>query len=433
MDVDSAFPNAELKDEIYMHPPPELNLPAGSYLKLNRALYGLKQASKEWNALISAYLIELGFKQCLSDNCMFVKGEGDNKLLVVLYVDDLICAAKSLQGQAWLRKALHARFKMKDDSLSQYLGMSINQLPSGHIALSHNAYIKRVVAKYASLIEHIPYRNIPLNTNRKLSRSQCPQTDAERDQMADFPYRSIIGALMYSSNVLQPDINYAVNLCARYMDNPGLEHQATLLDILAYLRDTPDLSIVYGRQTSPNSRLRPNTLYAYVDADHGNDLDTRRSTSSFIVFMNNGPISWRVKAQDSASGGGTSESEYKAVYLSSTEVVWLRTLLEEIGYPQNQPTITFEDNQSTIDFSNNPVHQSRMKHIDIKYHVVRDWLKARLIYLEKIGTDKNLSDIGTKALPASEFLAKRSGCMLPTTDIAASIHHSSRKRYFSNL
>ena len=144
--------------------------------------------------------------------------------------------------------------------------------------------------------------------------------------------------------------------------------------------------------------------------------------------MNNAPISWRVKAQDSASGGGTS-----AVYLSSTEVIWLRTLLEEIGYPQNQPTITFEDNQSTIDFSNNPVHQSRMKHIDIKYHVVRDWLKARLIYLEKIGTDKNLSDIGTKALPASEFLAKRSGCMLPTTDIAASIHHSSRKRYFSNL
>jgi hypothetical protein len=119
--------------------------------------------------------------------------------------------------------------------------------------------------------------------------------------------------------------------------------------------------------------------------------------------MNGGPIAWQVKVQDDASGGGSPESEYKALNLAASNTVWLRHLCHALGYTQDRPTVIFEDNQSAIDFSHNPINQSLLKHVDVKYHVIRDWLREGKINIQKIDTAANLADMFTKAMQAPTF------------------------------
>jgi hypothetical protein len=120
-------------------------------------------------------------------------------------------------------------------------------------------------------------------------------------------------------------------------------------------------------------------------------------------MMNGGPIAWQAKVQDSASGGGSQESEYKALYLAVTQAIWFRHLLLAMGYPQETSTIMFEDNQGVINFSHNPINQSLLKHVEVKYHVIRDYIKAQQIQLVKIDTKDNLSDMLTKPLAVAIF------------------------------
>ena len=179
-------------------------------------------------------------------------------------------------------------------------------------------------------------------------------------------------------------------------------HWEAVLNILAYLRAVPEAWISYY-SPSPDSGFLPNTIYVYVDSDHAGDPDTRRSTSGWIIFLNGGPVAWQVKAQDSASGGGSSESEYKSMYLAVTNAIWMRALLLALGYPQNKPTVIFEDNQAAIEFAHNPINMSLMKHIEVKHHVIRDYLASGDIDIVKIDTKSNLADMFTKALQSAIF------------------------------
>jgi hypothetical protein len=231
-----------------------------------------------------------------------------------------------------------------------------------------------------------------------------PTTDFEVAEMEQLPYRKIIGSLIYISVTARPDIAYAVNKCAQFMANPGKQHWLALLDILIYLRGSQDLEIKYTRPAAVSHR---NILETYTDADHGNDRDSRRSTSGMVTFMNNGPISWSSKLQDNASGHGTAQSEYQALFPGATETIWLRMLLHELGCTQSRPTAIHCDGQAAIDFANNPVNQSRMKSIDIKYHAVRDFIEQQHIWIHKVASQDNKSDIFTKPLSTTLFRLNR--------------------------
>jgi hypothetical protein len=239
-DVESAFPNAPLEDNIhiYMEPPEELNLSKGSFLRLRRALYGLKQASREWNILISNYLISLGFIQLISDSCVYKQIRNNSVNIIVIYVDDIILATSNINNVDWFRIQLEKKFIVKSTQLTKCLGIDIEyDINNRVISISKNQYIQNFIDKYSHFVTHIKYRSTPMENGLKLSRDDCPQSDIEKENMKKYPYREIIGSLNYLVSTIRPDISFSVNYLARFMDNPGIIHWNNLLNIIAYIRD----------------------------------------------------------------------------------------------------------------------------------------------------------------------------------------------------
>jgi hypothetical protein len=212
-DVQNAFPNAKLSDvEIYMISPVELQLDDNIFLKLNRALYGLKQSSREWNKLITNTLKNIGFHQLISESCIFSYNSNGMRLILALYVDDMIVGFAHPSHADWLFKQLSTHFIVKQNNLTRCLGFNVehnryrNTLP-----LSKDDYGLSLVKEYDHYISHISTQHTCLPDSVQLSRSQCPKNDEEKQVMAQLPFRQIMGKLNYYTCTLRADINFAVN------------------------------------------------------------------------------------------------------------------------------------------------------------------------------------------------------------------------------
>ena len=134
-----------------------------------------------------------------------------------------------------------------------------------------------------------------------------------------------------------------------------------------------------------------------MDSDHGRCIDTRRSITGFIFMMSNAPVSWQSKQQTSVALSSM------ALCAATQEVIWLRRILTDFNNEFNQSIIIYEDNQSCIDYTNNPVQFKRTKHIDQRYHFVKDQALLRTIDVQKIATKENLADILTKPLEVTQY------------------------------
>ena len=145
------------------------------------------------------------------------------------------------------------------------------------------------------------------------------------------------------------------------------------------------------------------TLSGYSDANWAGDLNDRHSTSGNVFFLANGAISWLSKKQATVALS-TAESEYIALSQAAQEAIWLRRLLQDIGMKFESPTQVNEDNQGAIAMAKNPVAHARTKHIDIRYHFVREAIQDKEIVVKYIPTHEMIADILTKALPRQQFV-----------------------------
>jgi hypothetical protein len=146
-----------------------------------------------------------------------------------------------------------------------------------------------------------------------------------------------------------------------------------------------------------------NVLYGYVDADWASsDLINRRSVTGFLMYLNGGVISWSSTVQKSVAKS-TVEAEYYALSAASDEVMFLRTLLEELGFPQLEPSVINEDNKGTKDLAMNPVFHKRTKHIEIRYHSIRERVESGHIAVNLVDSKSNIADILTKATSVKTF------------------------------
>jgi len=228
-----------------------------------------------------------------------------------------------------------------------------------------------------------------------MGMEDCPQSEEDKEAMRKVPYASLIGALNYLAVSTRPDIANAVSRCSRYLANPGQTHWTAAKRILRYLKGTPDVGITYTRGMKGG-------LVGYADADHGGCLDTRRSTTGYIIYYGGGPILWKSKRQ-TVTSLSTMESEYVAASAATRELVGLRNLLHELGHPEDSPTTLYEDNQSCIAHVKNPLRHARVKHLDIKLHFLRDAAESGSIVMTYIPTDKQRADFLTKPLSEGAF------------------------------
>ncbi|UYV61924.1 hypothetical protein LAZ67_1007079 [Cordylochernes scorpioides] len=390
MDVQSAFLNGDVKEEIYMTQPE--NFESKKYprrvCKLKKAIYGLKQAGMTWHAKLDSVLKEMGLEQMKTDNCVYIKRE-EGVLLVANYVDDLIIAAERKDTLKSFKESMKKIFKIKDLGKINYcLGIRIQTEKDGSISIDQEKYIEELLAKYR-MKEAKPI-STPMDSNSKLTK--ISSIEGENEPVKKEEYQSLIGSLIYLSVSTRPDIAYAVSALGQFSNDPRRQHWNAAKRVLRYLKGTLCLKITYEKTNE--------TLYGCVDADWGGNLADRKSQTGLVFFLARGPIAWESKKQQTVALSST-ESEYIALCEAGKEAVYLRTLLDEMGFGEllNEPTVLKTDNQGAQQLARNPVHHARTKHIDIKWHYIRSICSDGLIEVVHIPTQENVADILTKGLP----------------------------------
>ena len=189
----------------------------------------------------------------------------------------------------------------------------------------------------------------------------------------------------------RPDIAYSTILLARYASNPNLEHK----NIFKYLSKTKDLGIIYTRKDN-------GYISGYCDADYAGDIATAKSTNGYIFYLAKGPIMWKSKLQ-SIIAQSTTEAEYIAINIASKEAVYIKSLLQELGYYKQKKLPLYTDNNGALLLAKNPIFHEWTKHIAVKYHYIRDLINKGILDLIYIPTNVQKADGFTKALDKVKF------------------------------
>eukprot|EP00253_Pinus_taeda_P014573 PITA_14573 len=333
MDVKTAFLHGSTKEEVYVEQPEgfEIHNRESHVRRLKKALYGLKQAARAWYERIDNYLMKLGFTRSEADPNLYFKVEDDKPLILVLYVDDLfLTGADPLIHKC--KRELAFEFKMKDLGLMDYfLGLEVWQ-KQGEFFLSQGKYVVKILERFG-MVDCKPVTT-PMELNfKKLCGSVAKPALGNASE-----YRELIGALMFLVKS-RLDICFAVNTLSQYMLESHHSHWIGAKNLLRYLRGI----ITHGLRSLPKMKQK---LVA------------------------------------------SCEAEYIAASMASCEAVWLRKLFSELFGHTLDTNVILCDNQSGIRLSENPVFHDCSKHIDIRYHFIRDMVQRGAIRLHHIGTDE---------------------------------------------
>jgi hypothetical protein len=451
MDVETAFLNGRMEEEVYMKRPPGMEVLEGEegrqrqagraaaaggddrVLLLHRALYGTKQASRQWYLSIKATIEgKLGFKQCVSDPCVWHKQaqaeahaaaggvQQHGNMYIGLFVDDMLLAYDHRDAAAWLRvkSSLCSTYAMKDLGAAEWiLGMKIRRQRQRRVLeLDQQLYISKMLRDYE--MEASKEAASPEEVScPPLCKSDAPQTEEEREVMRGRPYMELVGSLLYASVSTRPDIAHAVGVCSRFMAQPGDRHWKAAKRVLRYLQGTQEFKLRFGDFTHLHQHTKRNqqqererssdssggaqtvsSVSVYCDSDWGGDPDDRRSTSGCVILLHGCPVVWLSKKQITVALS-TAEAEYMAMSVATQEVKWLTALLSELGEAPQLPITFFTDNQAAVSISSNEaVPHTRTKHIDLRHHYVRECVQSGYMRVEWIRSEEQLADVLTKGL-----------------------------------
>ena len=397
MDVDTAFLYATLQELVYCEPPEGYEEDESKCWLLNRALYGLKQAPKEWFNNIKDHLLTLGLEQSTTDPCLFLQREGGQLIgFVAVYVDDLLVGGRSEEQIQWLKNAMHEKYKMKDMGiLHWYLGMNVVQ-GKDTVSINQRTYIETVLERFD--MQDCSGCSTPMLLDPP-TKDNCPKTEEEKQAMSKVPYRSAIGALMYLAVCTRPDIAPTVHKLAKHVVNPGPAHWKATKRVMRYLQHTINFGLTLSGKGTP-------TLKIYVDASHGDKDQDGRSTTGMLCFLGPALISWTSVTQPCVARS-TTEAEYIAASDAAREAIFLHRQAQELGMPQSS-VIILEDNQGCIKIANNDDGiKKRTKHIDVRYHHIKQLVRSGFIQIKYCQTVNMLADIMTKPLNKTRFAKLR--------------------------
>jgi len=246
------------------------------------------------------------------------------------------------------------------------------------------------------------------NTPEEITKLvKCEENELLDDELITV-YRGIVGSLIYATISTRPDITHAVNMLSRFMSRPGNNHLNAGKRVLRYLHGTSEYGLQYNRNRNENGKI---TISAYSDSDWGGDLEDRKSTTGYVVFINDNLVSWNTKKQATVALS-TAEAELMVAAEVIKEVLWMKYILNELMYEVSLPIKIFIDNQSTIRIIQNDIEHDRTKHIDIKYYFMKEKISEGIILPEWIETGKQLADVFTKSLSLNTFTKLRDTLMM---------------------
>ncbi|WVZ80792.1 LOW QUALITY PROTEIN: hypothetical protein U9M48_028243 [Paspalum notatum var. saurae] len=370
MDVKSAFLNGFIEEEVYVRQPPgfeSAKFPDRVY-KLRKALYGLKQAPRAWYARLKSFLLKSGFVMGSVDKTLFLLSRGGDTLII--YVDDIIFGGSSHAVVSSFAEQISREFEMSlMGELQFFLGLQIKQGPEGTFV--HQAKYTRDILNKFNMGDSKPMTT-PMSTNMALD------ADEDGEAVVQKEFRGMIGSLLYLT-ATRPDIQFAVCLCARYQASPRSSHCQAVKRIFRYLKFTPELGLWY----SSGSYL---SLRGFSDADHDGCMIDRKSTSGTCELLGTSLVSWSSRKQAS--------------------LLWMKATLSDFGLRFGKIPFLV-DSTSAISVAKNPVLHSRTKHIDVRFHFLRDHYEKGDIDLIHVVSANQLADIFTKPLEFDAFMRLR--------------------------
>jgi hypothetical protein len=210
-------------------------------------------------------------------------------------------------------------------------------------------------------------------------------------------YQQAIGSLLYAALLTRFDITCAVNILSRYTSNPGPEHIMGVKRVFRYLNGHLDHDIIYIGDSNTSPYIK-----GYTDSDYAGDKEEYKSTTGYIFFLANGPISYCSKLQP-VTAQSTTEAEYIALAKAAKEATYIKTLTTELSFYNQENIPLYSDNSGAIQLAKNPTFHERSKHIGVRYHFIRQKLADKTISIHYISTKDQKADGLTKPLAISKF------------------------------
>ena len=412
LDYSQAYLNASIDEICVMRAPISVReySPKGKeyYWLLKKAIYGHPKASRLWAECLHRKLVEMGYIQFMTDQCVYGKWQewdpnlinghdipdGSSFIFLLIHSDDIIIVSHNEATMNEAKAALLQAFEGTDNgNLSSFCGVEIKS--NEHcVSLSMEYYWKKLMRKFD--VKDNEIENSPLKT--KIKRSDCPTVPDEKLKTS---YLQIIGSIIYGYTHCRLDLAFPVNMFTRIMHAPANEHYNLLRKLLYYINGTKnwtlnfykDVAVYYGMDF---------VFFGNVDAAHADDDETHRSTGGWYFFLRAG------QGAIAAKSGQT-----KDIPLSSTEseTIWgssaamqgafLKQFLDETRLFKSTSFELHEDSQPMINAQKRNVSQSRFKHMKTKHHYIRKLIFDGWCKLIKIPSKMNTADMATKILPAA--------------------------------
>ncbi|KAI3813170.1 hypothetical protein L1987_17887 [Smallanthus sonchifolius] len=462
LDVKSAFLHGDLMEEVYVSQPEGFVKTGseGKVYKLSKALYGLRQAPRAWNMKLDHTLKSLGFEKCNLEQAVYTRRNKDSTLLIRVYVDDLIVTGTPKKEIEHFKCQMEEKFEMSDlGSISSILSrivkvktiegfdlkvkiierygflsrttiptrpdldrlarlnpiwtaqrfldrlgqnstftvrLAINRRLSaifttlGEISIKQTGY-KNKILKDANMIDSNETK-IPMDPGTKLTKTEGG------DSVDETEYRSLIGCLRYLLHT-RPDLCYSVRLLSRFMQEPKEHHLKAIKQVLRYIKGTKEFGITY-------KKLGGCKITGYSDSSYGVNTEEGKETTRIVFYFGNSPITWSTQKQQTVALSSC-ESEFMTATAAACQALWLKRLLSGItGWKEEKITLLV-DNISAIALMKNPVFYGRSKHIDTRYHFIRECVEDNHINVEHISGELQRADILTKALARVKFTTMR--------------------------
>ncbi len=386
-DIDLAYLNAELHEDIFIRPPAGFRN-GQKVWKVKRCLYGLRNSAAEWNKVFNAHLLTLGFKRLRSDPCLYFRHEpGGHYSIAAIYVDDILYGSTRTYVREGILASIARRFKTKDlGEVSFLLGCSISRLADGGYFVSQRTYIERVLLKYDQE-RNLRQHRTPMQSGVRL----FPATN--EDELADCTeYASLVGALLWIGHS-RPDASFALSQLTRFMSNPTTVHYDTALYLLGYFKLTKNYGIHYPATPRPGMV----NLCCVADAEYAGDETDSKSVGGHAILINGSPVAWSSKKQPRCASS-SNEAEYMNAKLAGQEVIHFRQLLQECGIEMKGPTNLWLDSTGAIATAKEYRNAKRSRHFRIDAHVLRDWVAHGEIMPKFVRGSENPADLFTKNL-----------------------------------
>ena len=350
----------------------------------------VQAARSWWKTFIEILKNDLKFSQFENDNCLMHKTDEFGTVMMAIYVDDCLMIGDQEAVKRAI-KEIKKHFEIThQEGIREFIGCKVEQ-ETNQLLLSQPDLIKKLEEKFGDEVKNLKTNDTPAGPGTHVMR---PTDEEEKlDYELQTKYRSGVGSLLYLLKHSRPDLSNSVRELSKVMDGATKGHMKLLRRVIKFVIDTKERKLIL----KPRKELNKWEIKGYSDSDFAGDTDGRKSISGYVIYLQGCPISWRSKGQKSVSLSST-EAEYMAVSEIATEILFIRSMLEFLGVKVELPIEVNVDNIGAIYLSKSATSSNRTRHIDTRYHFVREYIENGILKIVFVKSEDNDADIMTKNL-----------------------------------